>query len=203
MRITLPLLASLALTACATSFNDTTGADYLAARDAGQIDPEIAAAADIGGQLSFPARIAVARLVYGDLTTTPAAEAELWDGLIQQTRGFGQVVPLTRLSAALGPGPNRINGQELREMAAAQQFDYLLITDLDPGAGTAQSAFIDVRTGFTYATSSAASPSGGQRGFWGGEIRNTGRLDRATYDLAQVLMPDIEEMLRGLAARAN
>lgn len=58
-----------------------------------------------------------------------------------------------------------------------------------------------VGSGGVMATTQAVSEFGRQRGFWGGNIRNPRRLERATLRITRAALPAVEEILRGLEAR--
>jgi hypothetical protein len=70
-----------------------------------------------------------------------------------------------------------------------------------PATGSADVALLHIGSGGVMATARAVSPNGGRRGFWGGQIRNPARLERATLKIAQTIAPVVEEMLRGAATR--
>ena len=191
-------LALALLSACDATYRDVDGADFLRARPNAQIDPEIAAAAtpEIRAQLAFPARIGTARIVYGDTTLPPNAEAGLWTDLAQRHAGIGTFTPL---HSTVG----RTNDLALRQAAAALSLDYIVITELDIAQGTATARFVDVRNGYLYATTSASSRLGGHNGFWGNEVNNPGRRARLSSALATELLPEVDDMLSGLALRQN
>lgn len=198
------ILCLALLPACEAQFNDTDGAAYLAARPGAPIDPEIAEAARAQTRpaLAFPARIGLVRIVYNRATLAPAAEAADWAGLITRAQGFGTFLPLVPGATELDYRPHQSASiAALRQSAAAQLMDYILVTTLDIANGTATAQFIDVRSGFVYATATTAVSGGGQNGFWGGQIRNPSRRSRAARALANALLPEVEDMLIGLAER--
>ena len=51
------------------------------------------------------------------------------------------------------------------------------------------------------ATAQAVAKNGGQHGFWGGEINNPARLERATLKIAKAAIPTVEEILLGAVNR--
>ena len=51
------------------------------------------------------------------------------------------------------------------------------------------------------ATAQAVVPSGGQHGFWGGEINNPARLERETLKIAKATIPTVDEILLGAVKR--
>lgn len=203
MRIFTFLALFTALSACEPVYYDTSATAFLAARPDAQIDPEIAAfaSAQPQPQLQFPARITVARMVYGDLTLPTAAETQSWQSLASRARSFGTISPMRHLHGMQsGRYPSTA---DLRRSAAAQGQDYLIVVEFDTASGIALASFYDVRNGYLYASATASSPHGGQRGFWGGEISNPARLDRAVLALSTAILPEIEAMLNGLGARQD
>lgn len=189
------ILAALLLAACAPDFPmDAAPVAFVATVPGGT--PGQAA------PLHFPARIGVARVVYRSLTPATGDERAMWEELTAQAGALGSFVPLSGASGdrALS-GPKRHD--HLRQAAAQQRLEYLLLVDLEPGTGIASALFIDVATGGILATAEAASPRGGAQGFWGGRITNSDRLARVTAPMSAALLPEIVAMLNGLAARAS
>jgi hypothetical protein len=205
MRPTLiPGLLAL-LTACSPSYQTSSGGDYLAARSfAGEDREDFTALAQVEPHLTFPARIGIARVMFGQLTLSPASEAVIWQGLAQRSQGFGEFVPLSPLiSGLIGAETYQFDLEQARAMGARQHLDYILMIDVSGAGGVAQAAFVDVRNGYPYATAEVAVAGAEQRGFWGGNVRNPARRDRMALRLSEALLPEIEAMLTGLAARAE
>ncbi|MFQ6547583.1 hypothetical protein AADZ90_006460 [Aestuariibius sp. 2305UL40-4] len=192
MKFLIPLTCAALLAACAPSFQTTSGAEFVAARP-GFIDPEIAAAAAVEPDLRFPARIGVARLTgYGELSAPSGEEVQAL-GRIAAVAQLGAVVPLTSFALDSEDRGSRLDQMELRKIAARQHADYLVIYQLNTRGrtGLAEAAFIDVRNGYIYANTQATAGIG-----WMGQ-------ERAEARLAKALMPEIEAMAEGLAARAG
>jgi hypothetical protein len=204
MRHPFALILLALLPACSPSFQTSSGSDYLAARSfAGDNAAALNAIAATEPQLTFPARIGIARVVRGALTATPADEAALWDGLMNRTRGFGEFVPLSPLMAGLSGGSAPFDLDAARAMGARQHLDYILFVDVSGRDGVAQAAFVDVRNGYPYATAQAAV-AGSEEPFYGwANRRNQQRQAQIALDMTTALIPQIEAMLTGLAARAE
>ncbi len=145
----------------------------------------------------LPARFALARVVYGTTQTASAEEAALWTDLADRAKSLGSFAPL------IGGVPLRVygRGSNMIETARAQRFNYLILVQMHPSTGSADVVLYDVGSGGVMVTMQAVSPDGGQRGFWGGHIRNPARLERATLRIAQAAVPAVEEVLRGVAKR--
>jgi hypothetical protein len=151
--------AGLALMGCSSAVQTTSGASYLAqyrnvpvapsreiATSTGtqrvkSIDQLIREAAAVEPVLKFPARIGLARVDNGTLSSIPPAEAEAW----QQTRDrlgakFGEFVPInllvtemvTNSSTAYVSNDVRINNvvDKIRLGAARQHLDAVLIYEV-------------------------------------------------------------------------
>jgi hypothetical protein len=147
--ILLGAVALLALAACSSTVQTTSGADYLrrsaAAGPAMEqftgkpgLDQEIRAIAAIEPQLAFPARIGIARIEGGRLTPTPADELALWGDLAQALGpNAGEFVPVSPLIAAM-VSPNAVPGRQqagevvadIRRGAARQHLDYVLVYEV-------------------------------------------------------------------------
>ncbi|MEM6557014.1 MAG: hypothetical protein AAF642_14135 [Pseudomonadota bacterium] len=141
-----PILSAVALigiTACGTSLQTTSGSDYLARYDASHeiangmptdVDEDVRRIAAIEPNLIFPARIGLARIQNGQLTTLPADEARIWQDLAEETdRAFGEFVPVSPLIAAMvnEPRTTRTNRAaaviaDIRRGAARQHLDYVV-----------------------------------------------------------------------------
>lgn len=135
--------ALLALAACSTTLQTTSGADYLARYDASHevlngaatdVDADVRRIAAIEPTLSFPARIGLARIEHGRLTTLPEDEGLIWQDLVE-TLGdeYGELVPVSPMIASLvsDPGDSWSNSSaeviaHIRRGAARQHLDYVL-----------------------------------------------------------------------------
>jgi hypothetical protein len=160
--------------------------------------PPVPVTSQTPDHFELPARFAFARAVYGSTQAAGAEEAAIWTDLASRAQQLGSFVPLIS-----GDRNNYryANLDNLTETAREQRYDYLLLVKMDPATGSADVALIHTGSGGVMATVQAVSPDGGQRGFWGGPIRNPARLDRATLKIAQVTAPSVEEMLRGAVER--
>ena len=195
------LITSLLLAACSVDYQNTSGAAYLAAGEVN--DPELSRAAAYESNLHFPARIGMVKLVYNQITTTPNAERVVFADSL--SRVPGEVVLLSALEALMSNSRNhyRFSQNRIRQLAASRHLDYVLIISYDPSRNTAEALFMDVRTGYPYASAETAAQGRGPTSFWGGPLRNQNRINTATLRLARALVPEIEEMLKGLVARAR
>ena len=128
------------VTACHSSIQTTSGADYLARydethitasyEDRADIDADVRALAAIEPTLEFPARIGLARIEYGQLSVVPADEGYIW----QETLGglsplYGEFVPVSPLIAATVSKHDGTPAQtigNIRRGAALQHLDYVL-----------------------------------------------------------------------------
>jgi hypothetical protein len=158
--IPLILAVSLSLAGCHSTTQTTSGAEYLsqykyvpvapAERVAvsadgtkteviKSIDQRIREAAAVEPVLKFPARIGLARIDQGGLTTIPVQEADGWDNLRKQLGdNFGEFVPVNPMVARMvqengvsGYG-NRAAGivDTIRLGAARQHLDAVLIYEV-------------------------------------------------------------------------
>lgn len=136
------LLALLLLSGCANDVQTTSGAAYLAARpefDARtgtEMDRAVAAAANVEPLLRFPARIGLARIRNGDISTIPPREADAWIAFGRANGQYGTFVPISPLVAELTAGPAydasgaraaRSVIDRVRLGAARQQVDAVLV----------------------------------------------------------------------------
>lgn len=196
------LASTLALSACSTSFQTTSGARYLSV---GEIDSaSVAAAAAHEPRLEFPARIGVIRLVYGRLTTIPSEERALFTEALDGRDNWGEFVMLGPLEAQL----NRIPAMgarplEYRRLGASRHLDYILFLAYDPTRNSAEALFMDVRSGYPYASIEADVPGSGATNFWGNRLRNPARIDRESLRLARALAPELSGMFAGFSERAE
>jgi len=161
--------------------------------------PPVAVTSRAPEHFALPARFALARVVYGETQPASAEEAALWTDLADRAKGLGSFAPL------ISGTPLQVYGKyaNLIETARAQRFNYLILVQMHPSTGSADVVLYDVGSGGVMVTTQAISPVGGKRGFWGGEIRKPARLERATLQIAQVAIPAVEEVLRGVAERQH
>lgn len=228
-----PLIALtlLAATACTPSVQTTSGAAYLAQTPIA--DPAIRAAASVEPNLRFPARIGIARVVNGQLTLAPPEEAAIFADFTARHADMGEWVPVSPLVDGMMAHDARLPVTDrLRRTAARQHLDYLLVYELGArsrgtgdtpfaladvtliggallptretrATGLGAAAFLDVRNGYPYGTTSATEDlSGLARSF--GTHRAEQRLqDRATRKVARALLPQVEQMLGLIRGRAR
>ncbi len=145
----------------------------------------------------LPARFALARVVYGSPQPASRKEAALWEDLANRASRFGSFSPLVVGDYGYRSGDTGY----LVDRAREQRYDYVLLVRMRPASGSADIVLVHAGSGGVMATAQAISPDGGQRGFWGGEIRNPRKLDRATLKIAQEAVPAVEELLRGMVER--
>jgi hypothetical protein len=159
--------------------------------------PPVPVTSQTPGHFELPARFAVARVVYGRTQASGAEEEALWKDLAERSNGLGSFTPLV-FSDNGGWFASEAN---LIEAARQQRYNYLLMVRLYPETGSADVALLDVGSGGVMATAQTVVPSGGQHGFWGGEINNPARLERATLKIAKATIPTVEEILLGVVKR--
>jgi len=133
-----------ALSACTTIPQYTSGQDYLARYNKvsprTDIDKEIRAIAAIEPNLKFPARIGLARIDRGSLTTLPPDEAEHWQTMTSNLgSSYGSFIPVSPFIASYVDRavPNRSGLKvasntidHIRKGAARQHLDYVLIYEV-------------------------------------------------------------------------
>ena len=144
-------IAALSLSACATTSQYTSGADYLARYNTKSaysaatshnsistpaIDSEIREIAAIEPNLEFPARIGLARIEQGQLIGVPHDEAEYWRASADRLgHGFGQFIPVSPLVAEMvGNGKPHFKGNvvnHIRRGAARQHLDYVIAYEVN------------------------------------------------------------------------
>ncbi len=191
--------AFLLLAACEVEFQDTSGRAYLAASEFD--DPTISTGAAYEPHLKFPARIGVVRLVYGQISITPETERAVFADTM--SRIPGTIIQLGPLEARMSGLRYRADLGEIRELAASRHLKYVLIISYDPGRNSAEALFLDVQSGYPYASIEAAAPGRSRTNFWGGPLHNQNRINASTLRLARTLAPDIEALFEGLIARAS
>ena len=123
LKLLIAASAALAIGACATSLQTTSGADYLARYDAShqttdsltaEVDEDVRRIAALEPTLAFPARIGLARIHRGTLTEIPADEAHIWQASLEDMgEQLGEIVPVSPLIAALVSDP-ATNGRHAR-----------------------------------------------------------------------------------------
>jgi len=144
----------------------------------------------------LPARIGLARLVYGQISPVGAREAALWEDLITRAKDIGTFQPLLPIGM---PGPLREDA--LISAAREQRFDYLLVVAMNPRTASADLLILHVGSGGLMASAQAVADQPGQNGFWGGQIRNPSRLRRVALGIAQAAQPEVEALLQGMIER--
>jgi len=145
----------------------------------------------------LPARFALARVVYGRTQAPSTEEEALWEGLAKRSESLGSFTPLITNDIRRWYDTEK----DLIEAARQQRYNYLLIVRMYPSTGSADVALLDVGSGGVMATAQAVAKTGGQNGFWGGEINNPARLERATLKIAKAALPTVEEILLGAVNR--
>ncbi len=229
----LSAFAAITLTACGPTFQTTSGAAFVA-DSRGTIDPNIAKVADIEPDLRLPARIGLARVVNGQLTTIPSAEAEMFGELAQTHRAMGEFVPVSPLITAMisdRPGSARGVLNQIRETAARQHLDYVMIYEAGARSrrtntpfaladvtiiggvllptrkidvmGIGQVMFVDTRSGYPYATVSTTTDLTGFGRSWSSHLAEDDLRNRAVADVVKALVPQVDELLVGVTQRAG
>ena len=224
------LLAALTLSACMPTVQTTSGADYLAR---GPIaDPAIRAAATVEPDLRLPGRIGIARVVNGEMTVAPPAEAAELADFVLRHGAMGEWVPLSPFVAAqVGGGREVPLADRLRRTAARQHLDYLLVYELGARAGASgttpfaladvtilgglllptrttratgvgSAIFLDVRNGYPYASAGTSVDLGGLARSYGTRRAEARLRERATARVAEKLLPEVDAMLAQLVAAA-
>ncbi len=221
----------LILAACSPTIQNTSGEDYINARP-GTIDAEIAQIAAVEPDLRFPARIGIARVVNGRLSSFTGYEADQFGDFISRNPDYGEFVPISPIVAEMvGSGTHKPSSISIiRRAAARQHLDYILLYEIGARsrirntpfaladvtiiggaflptrnirvAGIGQAAFIDVRNGYPYGTTTVTEDlSGLARSFFGNQ-RSKILRDKAELAVTKKLIPDIEKMLKMLKAEA-
>ena len=131
------------LTACATTTQLTSGANYLArhatptASNLSGMDKRVREIASIEPNLQFPARVGLARINHGRLVSIPPDEAALLRGLTEDLgQDYGEFVPISPLIANMVTP--RVQDREqivsvidqIRLGSARQHLDYVLIYEV-------------------------------------------------------------------------
>ena len=132
-------LAAMLLAGCEYNVQNSSGAEYLAATPAaaGKLDQRITRAASVEPLLRFPARIGLARIVQGKLTTIPPGEGSLWGNMAESHKAMGQFIPISPLIAEFTEHQTRWAGADrsdvvetIRLGAARQHLDAVLIYEV-------------------------------------------------------------------------
>ena len=139
--------SALLLSGCYAQSQYSSGADYLAAQPTSvsapanqanmmSVDERVALAANVEPNLRFPGHFGLARLVNGQLTAIPEAEAALWMEVVDRHPDFGTFTPISPLVAhlaashvGLSQSGNRKSRaiESVRIGAARQHVDTVLI----------------------------------------------------------------------------
>lgn len=139
--------AVLAIGACETSLQTTSGADYLARYDpsyetsnetALAVDEDVRRIASIEPNLIFPARIGLARIERGRLTTLPAEDARVWQDQVEKLGAtYGEFVPVSPMIAEMVSTASSSRSSSaadimahIRRGAARQHLDYVLVYEV-------------------------------------------------------------------------
>ena len=235
--------------ACTYSTQTTSGADYVSSSPNGvarAIDANIAAVASVEPQLSFPARIGIARVVNGQLSLPPVGELQLFADVAQRYPHAGEFVPVSPLVMAMvtDNGSNVSSSDhysrhntaaevinDIRLASARQHLDYVLIYEIGARSRTGDTPFaladvtiiggmllptrnirvaavgaailVDVRNGYPYGTVQVAEDVSGLGRSWASERRTDSLRNQAALKVARSLVPEVEEMLAELIAKAG
>ncbi len=147
--IPMALTGFLLTTACSYTTQGSSGSDYLArysqpqyakakaATDTADVDARVKDIAMIEPHLEFPARIGIARIEHGRLSTIPADEGEAWVNAAKKLgEGYGEFVPVSPLIAEMVATPTSGTTQAarivstIRQGAARQHLDYVLVYEV-------------------------------------------------------------------------
>ena len=162
--------------------------------------PPVPVTASTPDRFELPARFALVRTVYGVPQAASAKETESWTDLANRSKTLGSFATLVVGDGQYGRY-SQVNTANLITIARKQRYNYLLMVMMSPHTGSADVSLMHVGSGGVMATARAVSTGGGQRGFWGGQIRNPARLARTTLKIAKATAPVIEDLLRGAAER--
>lgn len=132
------LLLLVILAACSNTEQYSSGADYIAARDANgplAIDADIAKIAAVEPHLRFPAKIGVAQVVNGDLQLPDSTTTALFAAMVDHHPELGIFIPVSPLIASMVNVPHTFSSsvsivQEIRRTAARQHLDYVLVYEI-------------------------------------------------------------------------
>ncbi|MGH1416557.1 MAG: hypothetical protein ACRBB0_23915 [Pelagimonas sp.] len=192
------LCSGFLLAACSMDIQGTSGKAYLASDQPGNSP---IAAANYEPELHFPARIGLVRLVHGAMTLMPERERLLFAGT--DMSALGEVVTLGPLEAQLfKTGRFWATQDNIRALAASRHLDFVLVVQLDPEHNSAEAVFLDVRSGYPYASLESIRPGRGRTNLWGNRMRNQNRINAANYRLVEHIRPKLGEMFQELAKQA-
>ena len=150
MRISITLISlCVGLAGCATYTQTTSGRSYLKrhntsqatayASDTKNIDEQIRRVAAVEPTLQFPARVGIARIDHGQLSTVPGSEVEAWQQMQESLKQeISELVPVNPLVAKMVAESIDINGDygnknvinEIRLGAARQHLDAVIIYEV-------------------------------------------------------------------------
>lgn len=150
------VLAAGLLAACSATLQTSSGADYLARYDQSHaayqatsgVNADVRRIAAIEPTLSFPARIGVARIHNGVLTTLPADEARIWQDTASEIGSdYGDFVPISPLITSMVASPRASREDRtstvinnIRRGAARQHVDYVLVYEVGSSTRTSSNA---------------------------------------------------------------
>jgi hypothetical protein len=145
-KVLLTISALLCISACDSTVQTTSGHSYLEKHNAlspseeGSFEDQLRKVASIEPTLKFPARIGLARIDGGRLTSVPSNEADSWIALRDKLgKDFGEFVPVSPLVAQMAQesvGTQRTyysSGSVMNEIrlgAAKQHLDAVLIYEI-------------------------------------------------------------------------
>ena len=154
IRLGSTVLGAAILSACSHTSQFTSGKSYLntyehpAYAASTSIDQEVRDIAAIEPRLEFPARIGLARIQKGRLTSIPGDEVTAWQTLKDDLGGtYGDFVPVSPLVAAMvsrpaekgTAGAKRVV-DDIRRGSARQHLDYVLIYEVTQMSGKTSNA---------------------------------------------------------------
>lgn len=146
MKKTLMMCAAAALLAnCTHTSQYTSGAAYgarytqSAYKSGSGIDADVRRIAAIEPNLSFPARIGIARIERGQLTSVPVDEAYVWqDMTTERGASYGEFVPVSPMITDMVRAPRGEDGRrtasvvdDIRRGSARQHLDHVLIYEVN------------------------------------------------------------------------
>jgi hypothetical protein len=228
-RLTVATAILTGLAACQSTVQTSSGADYLARMTIA--DPAIRAAAQVEATLRLPARIGVARLDGGALSIAPGHEAHIWEDFTPSHAGMGEWVPIDPVMGPVSiAGENTM--AIIRREAARRHLDYVLVYEIGArsgpvgntplaiaditivgglplttrttqATGTGTAAFVDVRSGYVYGTAAASEGLAGLARSYDGPGADAALRGRASFEVAQALLPRVDDMLDGISRRAG
>lgn len=154
MRLLALLVGATGLLAACTSVQTSSGADYLSSYEetvpggGGVSSDEFRAAAGVEPLLRFPAKIGLARIENGRLTSIPDTEMTAWAGLAEEAGGqYGSFQPLNLLVAEMATpaAPDGLSRTEeivrkIRLGAARQHMDAVFVYEVFGTADNRQNA---------------------------------------------------------------